>query len=293
MNGHFHMTNRAVVELQQDCLDHPLVTNLKLARLGSASAARDAYDGIAPDRLPVVGFLLKKLYTPETHWSDAGQKHHFMRAKNQTRESAWRESVEWIRANTEQTIQLLVKLLPMYFNKDTSDTWTPTPSCYLPTMYASPRPQWDIQRHSGQFDEGSLWQRTGWPKLGSAIHAVQDSFSSAHVLREKATDEDQPGDIILLHVYDMHNKKTHGHKDSEWHQPRGEDEDYKLSETGRLAVNASKELLLIVLECAIYRHRGIDRFVSKWDAYQRTWLNISPIVAMDMRQHQSTAAFQA
>jgi hypothetical protein len=81
------------------------------------------------------------------HWRATTQKHHFMRAKTQTQQAAYKEAVQWIRENAYKSSYHLRRV------------WKESLGHYHPSFVNEP--------------------------LGNAFHALQDSFSRGHVSRTK------------------------------------------------------------------------------------------------------------
>ncbi len=87
---------------------------------------------------------------PFGHLCDFGQKHHFMRAKGMTHETAYREGVQWICNKAYKASWNLRRV------------WKESLGYYPPVFVEEP--------------------------LGDAFHALQDSFSASHVVRKKSGD---------------------------------------------------------------------------------------------------------
>lgn len=107
------------------------------------------------------------------HWSDAGQKHHFMRAENETERQAYQNGVRWIETNGRES------------------------SHYLRRLY----------RHgtTRNFNPGHI----AGP-LGYAFHALQDSYAPMHVTRKKVGADHI---ITKIHVYTKQDSAVHGASD--------------------------------------------------------------------------------
>jgi hypothetical protein len=144
------------------------------------------------------------------HWRAETQKHHFMRANNQTEEQAYRENVEWIRQNAYTASSHLRRI------------WKEQLGYYDPIFVTEP--------------------------LGDAFHALQDSFSAAHVSREKL---DAIYVITKIYIYDKRNKETHSELDKQWQ-----------SDLGKEAIIACRELTKIIVVAAIRKSDG--EFEERW-----------------------------
>ncbi len=107
------------------------------------------------------------------HWSDAGQRHHFMRAANETEHQAYRNGLTWIEKNGREAAGSLRRL---YAHGTTRN-----------------------------FNAGHI----AGP-LGYAFHALQDSYAPMHVTR-KTVGTDHI--ITKIHVYTQQDSAVHGASD--------------------------------------------------------------------------------
>lgn len=181
------------------------------------------------------------------HWADFGQKHHFMRRfDGQSPYEAWEDAVEWIRSNAFISAQQLASLL---------------------TLPALSRGR---QRPACGRCVSLTFQNVSWQPLGYALHALEDSFAAGHVRRATADGDMQPGDIEHIKRYAGAEKEHHAEDDEAWWDKKANG----FSLSGRLAKNAVKALLDIVLETALAdKHPSALR---GWVGFRNTWLKPSP-----------------
>ncbi|MDA1017685.1 MAG: hypothetical protein O3A00_24905 [Planctomycetota bacterium] len=108
------------------------------------------------------------------------------------------------------------------------------------------------------------------PELGSAVHALEDSFSAGHVERVHMTDS-WPGTITDVEVYDDSNQETHSDHDERW-MSNG-----KFTMLGRNAVNAVKALFKVIFD-EVLNARSLKRTrvtgLTGWSGFQSSWLAI-------------------
>ncbi len=166
------------------------------------------------------------------HWTEPGQKHHFMRHASQSQLEAYKLAVDWIFGEAVTAAKLLRER-------------------HLHRTQAKADRVWDpFTRSEPARDEAGLIRL----HLGNALHALQDSFSAGHVTRDGALV------ITEIHVYDDANRKGHEEHDKSWKGSDG-----KLTKIGEAAVGASIALLECVLQSALaadpateWRRRGTD-----------------------------------
>jgi hypothetical protein len=163
------------------------------------------------------------------HWSDGGQKHHFMRYANQRDDEAYQVATAWIRENGYAAAQGLRKVWGRTSLRD--------------------------------FNTGFI---TG--PLGYAFHALQDSYSEAHVTRVK---EGSEFIITEIQVYDETNKTPHGG----WAGHESLDKRWE-GELGKEATKACKELTKIVLYSSLVKEDMgfFQRWTGCWDFFADLFL---------------------
>jgi hypothetical protein len=161
------------------------------------------------------------------HWSDSGQKHHFMRSANQTDLDAYRVATAWIKENGYAAAKGLRQL-------------------------------WGLKSTRG-FNTGFI---TG--PLGYAFHALQDSFSEAHVTRIKVGSEFY---ITKIHEYDETNKTPHG----SWLGHEALDKKWE-GELGKEATTACRELTKIVIASSLVD--GDLAFSQRWNSLWETLVDL-------------------
>ena len=132
----------------------------------------------------------------------------------------------------------------------------------------------------------SEWGVFGSPPLGNALHAVQDSFAPMHVKRQLNRDG-TPGGIVDIFWYDGQDKDEHSRGDHAWANADG-----SLSDSGRLAVDASKALITSLLTSAIKGAHN-DRVADEWLKFQFKWLLLAPIQMDPYYKPQTSGQFVA
>jgi len=173
------------------------------------------------------------------HWSPEGQRHHFMRAANQTQSEAWREGVRWIFNNTLEAAEIL----------------KPRIDCM---NVASERIR-SNQKWSSKDLLSCMRTREVERPLGNALHALQDSFAPAHVKRDANT-------LVIREIlyYDSTRLKDfedkvlpgqteHESLDETWKGPDG-----NLSPLGSAAADASVALFRCLVAAGLARDPGRD-----------------------------------
>src|SRR5262249_41767410 len=104
--------------------------------------------------------------------------------------------------------------------------------------------------------------------LGNAMHALQDSFSRAHVRRVK---KDDIWVITGVFIYDDENKKPSG--DYPGHEAL--DKSWKETEVGLEAITACRELIRIMIRTSLVANSAQVRTVwqSLWDTFTGMFLS--------------------
>lgn len=109
-------------------------------------------------------------------------------------------------------------------------------------------------------------------ELGSACHAVQDSFSPGHVERD-ASAGDPAGEIRYVKLYIGHDRLGHDKGDMDWMVQGG-----GLSQRGMAAKEATQALLRMVTDHAESPFAPA-RTLTGWHDYRAKWLRASPEMA--------------
>jgi len=104
--------------------------------------------------------------------------------------------------------------------------------------------------------------------LGDAMHALQDSFSAAHVKREN---KDDTWVIEGIYIYDDANKKASG--DYKGHEAL--DKQWKGTALGNEAITACRELIKIVIHTSLLANDAVvpNRWQSLWDTFSGLFLS--------------------
>lgn len=240
LDGHRAITNQAVKEIMSSCETHPLAGNLRSVSLPQNVVNRDILDVLT------LG-----------HWADFGQKHHFMRRfDGQSPDEAYKEGVEWIRSNAIRTSKLIAKRIQLYMSKVKPSSVAPHAgvrmTCNIPVFPGGNNAFSEGRKVLG----GTYYNRStgsvepnqvNWQPFGNALHALQDSFSLGHVIRDQSDDQTIAGPIEYIKIYAGEEVKDHGKYDRQWGDT---DPITTFTALGRLAVEASKELITIILKSA-------------------------------------------
>lgn len=163
------------------------------------------------------------------HWGYYGQAHHFMRRfDGQSPFAAYQESVYWIKSNALKAANDLCRSIARI---NLSSTMT-----------------------------GDIW--LDCLPLGNACHALQDSFSTGHVIRGAG----EPGAIVNILKYAGTQKKGHGEADTKWAGKT------TFSTSGRHAINATKDLITLVTDAAQQSKPSHVEFQG-WEVFRKKWIN--------------------
>lgn len=161
-----------------------------------------------------------------THDSAEGQKYHFMRASNQSHHQAYVAACGFIHFHTHQWVSQVRTMLSLIGE---------------PLLHASPQ-----EMHRYQLE------------LALALHALHDSFSTAHTVRGSVPVRGGAAPIMELLDYSAQDHSKHG------------DEDYTsgglAAGTGCHSVDASVDLIAMGIKSIAVREGlvGWDRFVATW-----------------------------
>ncbi len=286
--GHKSITALAIQFLLNDLEKNPLSRYIDLCGLLNRSSITSS--SVLVDYKDIIAL---------GHWMAYGQKHHFMRAKGQSNEDAYAVDVRYIYDNALDQCRILYRRMRLFWNRyniyrDYSGTGyngkidiTVEPP-YIPFIF----PRNEFRRQvcgGGRVDRGATICPVNWAPLGSALHALQDSFSPAHVERNKC------GVIVNINIYDKENKKTHDSGDRDWEfldsfDKEGHSQDLEgyvfrkvddafgkvsdLSQSGAAAMHASKALIVNVLRTAIeaFMVGHSPARILSWDDFSGKWL---------------------
>lgn len=267
LKGHFELTNAALAEIKNECGGNALAAGIIATREGQRfgwgefghAVAGSIFLALPADTpSPSHGAVLRDLRDVFTrgHWTDEGQKHHFMRrlVDSQSSRGAYDSAVEWIRSEAS----LAALALSSNLARATATRVPLGPSngaCALPSVGARGR---RINVFAGAASD----------HLGNAVHALQDSFSFSHVEREGLSDE-SPGAIAKINVYEGHEKEAHGDHDHGWDAEEG------FSVAGRQAIAATKALMVLVIDQAA----RAQTTAKPWQRFRERWLRVSPRLA--------------
>jgi len=217
-SGHAKLTAAAVRELGQENKFNSLAQGLAAAGLPAAAVTRDILDVLS------LG-----------HWTDFGQKHHFMRKfDSQSPYEAYESAVEWIRSNALAAAKMIAERLPRIGS-------------------------------SVSVNGRQVFSGTNWQPLGNAVHALEDSFASGHVERGAPAGAGSPGPIKHIKRYAGAEKDHHEEGDAAWKDASG-----GFSMDGRLAIEAVKALLRAVLASA--QTGPTPTALAGWQGFREKWL---------------------
>jgi hypothetical protein len=207
------------------------------------------------------------------HWQNFAQAHHFMRRfDRQTPFQAYEEGVSWIRTNARQSSTQLYSRIGRYVARARNVPTTVTTSqCQIPPMHPAGHRAMLLYTGSATEGPGTLAE---WQSFGNALHALQDSFAGGHVRRAVSNDPQQPGAIEHILRYRGDEKEGHSEADGAWRGGNGQ-----LSTTGRMAANASKALIGLVLTAALNNYRGVRVPGSPFEQFQQRWLAAAPTLS--------------
>lgn len=206
----------------------------------SKEAIREALQGLPP-KLQWVRHFLQDTNTPTVYrdmedvfngcqWSKEGQKHHFMRYPGQLQLKAYEDACSWIFSNGFTAAQHLREI------------WQKKLGYYNPIYVSGP--------------------------LGDAMHALQDSFSEAHVKREQ---QDDIWVIKSIYIYDAANKKKSG--DYPGHEEL--DKRWKGTKLSNEAICACRELIKIAIHTSLLVNDSVvpNVWQSLWDTFSGVFLS--------------------
>jgi len=252
LKGHKNITNQAVDELVRSNKEHSVIGNLHSMALKYSVTARDIFDVIQ------LG-----------HWTNSGQRHHFMRSFNgQSHFNAYIDATNWIRSNALHAANQLSDRIKKFelgndgFNADSMRSGKHAIAGKPPT-----------RNHNNKHVTNS--DHVSWLTLAYACHALQDSFSAGHAIRDKHINSMQPGNIIGILRYSGLEKEGHSDSDTKWKGSGDKGiEGLYFSLEGKIAINATKALITMVMQTA-FNHNPVNKITTLegWSDFQRTWLN--------------------
>ena len=251
LSGHKNITNQAVDELVRSNEEHSVIGNLHSMALKHSVQARDIFDVIQ------LG-----------HWTNSGQRHHFMRSFNgQSHFNAYIDATNWIRSNALQAANQLSDRIKKFelgndeFSADSMRSGKHAIAGKPPT-----------RNHNNKHKTNS--DHVSWLSLAYACHALQDSFSAGHAIRERHLHPMQPGNITGILRYSGIEKEDHSNHDKKWKIKDSSEDETIFSLSGKVAINATKALITMVMQTA-FNHNPKNKItvLDGWSDFQRTWLN--------------------
>jgi hypothetical protein len=172
LEGHKNITKQAVDELVRSNEEHSVIGNLRRMALKHSVQARDVFDVIQ------LG-----------HWTNSGQRHHFMRSfDGQSHFHAYIDAINWIKSNALQAANQLSSRIKE-FGLKVDDFSSDSMRSGKHAIAGKPPVRSSLNKHKTKTDHVS------WLTLAYACHALQDSFSAGHAIREKHLHSMQPGNI--------------------------------------------------------------------------------------------------
>ncbi len=246
LDGHYLITKAAMAELRGKLSFLPAAVDL-------AAVNRDLEDLLGG------------------HWMAAGQKHHFMAIKGESPEKAYATAMAWIKGYATQAAAAYIG----GFGTSAGEAACMVNNSQGPGSYANtgrvigaagsgPMKGQKVVPIAvpARLGEFPVMACTGARPLGTAAHAVEDSFAPMHVVRGGGG----LGTITSILVYEEQEENGQGHQhdaeDRKWEGSKGE-----FSEIGQAAVEAVKDLFLVV-DVAV---RSGKPYLSTWDSYVSKW----------------------
>ncbi len=251
LEGHKNITKQAIDELVRSSEEHSVIGNLHRMALKHSVQARDIFDVIQ------LG-----------HWTNSGQRHHFMRSfDGQSHFHAYIDAINWIKSNALQAANQLsnrIKEFGLKIDDFSSDSMRSGKHA----IAGKPPVRSTLNKNKTKTDHVS------WLTLAYACHALQDSFSAGHAIREKHFHPMQPGNITGILRYSGIEKENHSDHDTKWEAEDDSNTSLVFSLEGKVAINATKALITMVLETA-FEHDSDNKItaLNGWADFQRTWLN--------------------
>lgn len=243
LDGHYLITKTAMEELRGKISFFPAAADI-------GAVYRDLQD--------LVG-------VPQSaHNSDEGQRHHFMAIKGQTAEGAYNAALDWIKSNATEAARMYIGGLGEWTKQALCGEAVKSPpgqvfggavstgaagSAILKGQKTVP---WAVPNRSYEYPTMLC---TGARPLGTAAHAVEDSFAPMHVRRDG-------GKILGIEVYAGQDHEKHDEEDRAWEAKGG-----VFSRIGREAVEAVKDLFMLV-DAAV---RSKQAVLTGWNSYVQKW----------------------
>ena len=213
------------------------------------------------------------------HWAEFGQKHHFMCIKGDSQEKAYADAMAWIKSYATEAARLYIGGLGAQFSQGVCSGVRNSPggrAADVPRtigaggaglMKGQKTVPIEFPARSWEFDTMVC---SGARPLGTAAHAVEDSFAPKHVVRDG-------GKIKQILVYaDQTEEDHHDEEDRKWEGTGG-----GFSAIGRAAVDAVIDLFLMV-DAAV---RSKQPVLTGWQSYVDKWFQpdfkgkSSPVIA--------------
>ena len=251
LEGHKKITRQAVDEIMRSNEEHSVIGNLHRMALKHSVQARDIFDVIQ------LG-----------HWTNSGQRHHFMRSfDGQSHFNAYIDAINWIKFNALQAANQLSIRIDKYKLK--SDGFS-VDSMQSGKHAIAGKPR----ANNPKKNQGRSSDHVSWLTLAYACHALQDSFSAGHAIRERHINPTQPGNITGILRYSGLEKEGHSDHDTKWEAENDSNTSLVFSTEGRVAINATKALITMVMQTA-FNHDSNNKIAALegWSDFQRTWLN--------------------
>ncbi len=254
LTGHFVITQQAVREIRSSCANYLVAENFGLTGLPTDVIMRDILDASSG------------------HWADFGQKHHFMRRfDGQSPREAYQENVQWIYRNALSSAQLISSMIKLFIKENAHiNNQVASHAC----VRISRRPDTELSAGDVLLGIAGFIPPVGGVStqpFGNALHALQDSFSKGHALREEGGTKMQPGAIEHIKIYAGDEVVGHSEADKQW--VGGDKEGIgEFSLAGRQAINASKELIFLILNTA---QSGVSPQITSligWEDFKKRWL---------------------
>jgi hypothetical protein len=241
---------------------HAKLTERALAELGQEWAVVRQL----PSHLIVQGVKGRDNMLHE-HVLPSGQKKHFMRSHgNQSHYEAYREGVQYIQEKALEAAQWLVRHfqkqrqhpVKQWLRRAVEETW----NTFLRSNPVTGPPKLVID----YFSLNAL------NALSDALHALQDSFPKGHVTRGPKGKDGSPGPILEVKHYHLLPEALpcSEHKKCDEAYWGGQD----FSQEGSFAIDASKDLILLVVDTALCHQQTVPQALDwqSWQQLRRKWL---------------------
>lgn len=245
LDGHYMITRTAIEETRGKLSFFPIATDL-------AAVYRDLQDVVNGD-----------------HDSRAGQRHHFMAYEGEDAETAYDKAMLWILTYATKAAQMYIDsgkgkgsctgIEDSFFRQSAAGDLLKAGSRGSMILKGQTIVPFAVPAREGEF---VFMQCTGAGPLGTAAHAVEDSFAPMHVERGEG------GTITKIMVYKGQNHDDHDVEDRLWRKKgTGFFKNELSSDVGRPAVEAVKDLFYLV-DAAVRSGRPT---LTGWQAYKGKW----------------------